>query len=82
MVSWNLRQGIANGRAESTALTTPGPNNPVERTAHSAGSVLMRGSVPVGRRSPGALGYWQLDAGRQTTNRIVIVEFVTAVDND
>jgi hypothetical protein len=31
-------------------------NHPVERTAHSAGSVLMRGSVPVGRRSPGALG--------------------------
>jgi hypothetical protein len=26
------------------------------RTAHSAGSVLRRGSVPVGRRSPGALG--------------------------
>jgi hypothetical protein len=28
------------------------PNNPVERTAHSAGLVPMRGSVPVGRRSP------------------------------
>jgi predicted adenylyl cyclase CyaB len=34
----------------------PAPNNPVERTAHSAGSVLRRGSVPVGRRSPEALG--------------------------
>jgi hypothetical protein len=32
------------------------PNNPVERTAHSAGSVARRGFVPVGRRSPGALG--------------------------
>jgi hypothetical protein len=31
-------------------------NNPVERTAHSAGSVLMRGSIPVGRRSLRALG--------------------------
>ena len=29
-------------------------NNPVERTAHSAGSVARRGFVPVGRRSPGA----------------------------
>jgi hypothetical protein len=28
----------------------PAPNKPVERTAHSAGSVLLRGSVPVGRR--------------------------------
>jgi len=28
----------------------------VERTAHSAGSVLMRGSLSVGRRSPGAFG--------------------------
>jgi hypothetical protein len=28
--------------------------NPVERTAHSAGSVFMRSSVPVGRRSPAA----------------------------
>jgi hypothetical protein len=27
------------------------------RTAHSAGSVLMRGFVPVGHRSPGALGF-------------------------
>jgi hypothetical protein len=31
------------------------PNHPVERTAHSAGSVLMHSAVPVGRRSPGAL---------------------------
>jgi hypothetical protein len=29
--------------------------NPVERTAHSVGSVFIRGSVPMGRRSPGAL---------------------------
>jgi hypothetical protein len=32
------------------------PNNPVERTAHSAGFVVVRGSMPVGRRSPGAFG--------------------------
>ena len=31
-------------------------NHPVERTAHSTGSVLRRGAIPVGRRSPGALG--------------------------
>jgi len=36
--------------------TAPAPNNPVERTAHSVGSVFIRGSVPVGRRSPGAFG--------------------------
>jgi hypothetical protein len=41
-----------------SSLAMPGswPNDPVERTAHSAGSVPMRGSVPVGRRSPAALG--------------------------
>jgi hypothetical protein len=32
------------------------PNTALERTAHSAGSVCMRGSVPVGRRSAWALG--------------------------
>jgi hypothetical protein len=37
----------------------PDPNNPVERTAHSAGSVPLRGSVPVGRRSLGALGHFE-----------------------
>ena len=37
------------------ALPGPVPNNPVERTAHSAGSVSIPGSVPVGRRSQGAL---------------------------
>jgi hypothetical protein len=35
---------------------TPAPKNPVERTAHSAGSVPIPRSVPVGRRSPGAFG--------------------------
>jgi hypothetical protein len=30
---------------------------PVERTAYSAGFVVVRGSVPVGRRSPGAFGF-------------------------
>jgi hypothetical protein len=46
-----------------SSLAMPGswPNDPVERTAHSAGSVPMRGSVPVGRRSPAALGAY----GRQ-----------------
>ena len=38
------------------------PHNPVERTAHSTGSVLVCGSVPVGRRSPGAL-YSVQDSG-------------------
>jgi hypothetical protein len=38
-----------------TDTTSQWPNHPVERTAHSAGLVLMHGSVPVGRRSPGAL---------------------------
>src|SRR5437870_3966558 len=37
-------------------MSNPSPNHPVERTAHSAGSGFMRVSVPVGRRSPGALG--------------------------
>jgi hypothetical protein len=57
MVSWKLRQGVANGRGESTALPIPGPNHPVEWTAHSVGSVSLRGSVPVGRRSARAFGF-------------------------
>ena len=56
MVSWKLRQGVANGRAETTALPIPGPNHLVERTAPSVGSVSLRGSVPTGRRSPRAFG--------------------------
>jgi hypothetical protein len=39
----------------------------VERTAHSAGSVPIPRSVPVGRRSPGALGV-------ATTARVSVVE--------
>ena len=39
-----------------TVCVYPAPNNPVERTAHSTGSVLIPCSVAVGRRSPGALG--------------------------
>jgi hypothetical protein len=31
------------------------PNNAVERTTHSARFVVLRSSVPVGRRSPRAL---------------------------
>jgi hypothetical protein len=34
------------------------PNHPAERTAHSVGSVLMHGPVPVGRRSSGPLGWY------------------------
>src|SRR5262249_52083677 len=45
------------------------PNHPVERTAHSAGSVLMRGSVPVGRRSPGALGVESTRRGKEKNRR-------------
>ena len=40
----------------SLAMAYPWPNNPVKRTAHSAGSVFMRSSVPVGLRSPGERG--------------------------
>ena len=36
-------------------LSLSEPNNPVERRAHSVGSVSIPGSVPVGRRSLGAL---------------------------
>jgi hypothetical protein len=44
------------GKLDGTGSLSPSASNhPVERTAHSAGSVLRRGSVPVGRRSPGAL---------------------------
>jgi hypothetical protein len=53
-VSENALNIIAFLRPRRTSHTLARPNNPVERTAHSAGSVLMHGSVPVGRRSPGA----------------------------
>jgi hypothetical protein len=36
----------------SLAMPDSWPNNPVERTAHSAGTVPMRGSVPVGHLAP------------------------------
>ena len=44
--------GLGAASAQSASF-----NNPAERTAHRAGSVLMRGSVSVGRRSPGAFGF-------------------------
>jgi hypothetical protein len=50
------------------AVPQPWPNNPVERTAHSVGSVLIRGSVPVGRRSPGAFGARGTEAKPTATN--------------
>jgi len=37
-----------------TVCANPAPNNPVEQTAHSAGSVPIPRPVPVARRSPGA----------------------------
>src|SRR5207253_6191962 len=42
--------------------------NPLERTAHSAGFVPVRGSVAVGRRSPGAFGV-VLIPNKQTKRR-------------
>jgi len=56
MVSWNLLQGVAHGRAACTTLSISGPNSPVERMAHSTGWVRMRSSVPVARHPPGAVG--------------------------
>ena len=38
-------------------LPDPAPNHPVERTAHSAGSVSIRGTILVGRRSFGPFGF-------------------------
>jgi hypothetical protein len=42
-------------RVHITAASAAYLNHPVERTAYSAGSVFVRGAVPVGRRSPAAL---------------------------
>jgi hypothetical protein len=48
---------MPNGRWRSLGLLYGDKqlNIPVEWTAHSAGFVVKRFSVPVGRRSPGAL---------------------------
>jgi len=47
---------MVEGRENIPAASAAYLNNPVERTAHSVGSVARRGFVPVGRRSPGAFG--------------------------
>jgi hypothetical protein len=52
-----MRAKRARGQAATQSYQPAAPNHPVERTAHSVGAVLMRGFVPVGRRSPGALGF-------------------------
>jgi hypothetical protein len=46
------------GTRHLARILTALPNHPVERTAHSAGSVFAPSSVPVGRRSPGAFGFF------------------------
>jgi hypothetical protein len=53
MIDQWLRRAIA--ALDFDALCMP-YNHPVERTSHSVDSVPMRGSVPVGRRSPEAFG--------------------------
>ena len=47
---------MVEGRESITAASAAYLNHPVERTAHSARFVAVRVAVPVGRRSPGALG--------------------------
>ena len=59
-----------------TAASAAYLNNPVERTAHSAGSVLMRGPVLVGRRSPSALCHKGIDQMTDTGTNTLPVWFV------
>ena len=54
MEHWESARTTNDARSEHAVTTRP--NTALERTAHSAGSVRMRGSVPVGRRSVWALG--------------------------
>jgi hypothetical protein len=51
-----------------TAASAAYLNNPLELTAHSAGFLAVPGSVPVGRRSPGAFGCSKTQEGDRRSN--------------